>query len=403
MDHVERIAELNLKYVQGTISPEEMAELEAWNDQSPENRERFIQRINDLNILTNLALFQEAEDHKAEAMAGVDLAGMEFSAAKPRPRIVQISTKWWRVSAAAVFVVLVSVVCYRLLNDRAPVSNKIAVERPVQPNDLLPGKDRATLTLGSGQVIDLENAANAQVAMQGAVRITKNAGGLLAYKNTANVAPAEVSYNTLTTPKAGQFQIDLPDGTHVWLNNASSLRYPTVFTGSSREVELQGEAFFQVVHDARKPFHVRVGGVEIQDIGTSFNIMAYPDEQSIQTTLVDGSVKISNKQNALTLSSSGQQARVEGEAIVVRQHANIGQVTAWKNGNFQFENADIRAVLRQISRWYDVSEVVYEGKQTTHSFSGVIPRDYNASDVLKILELSDVHFKIEGKKIIVTE
>jgi ferric-dicitrate binding protein FerR (iron transport regulator) len=201
-------------------------------------------------------------------------------------------------------------------------------------------------------------------------------------------------YNTVTTDRGRQWQLTLPDGTKVWLNAASSIHYPLSFTGKEREVEITGEAYFEVVHNSKQPFKVKVAGQVINDIGTSFNVNAYPDEPSLQTTLVDGVIMVNG-----TKLKPGQQAALINNQIIVSS-ANIEQALAWKNGAFSFDNADIYTMMRQLSRWYNV-EVIYEGKPDSTPFKGEIGRSLTLAQVLKVLESLHVHFRIEEDKRIV--
>jgi ferric-dicitrate binding protein FerR (iron transport regulator) len=208
-------------------------------------------------------------------------------------------------------------------------------------------------------------------------------------------------YNTISTPKGGQYQVTLSDGSKVWLNAASSLRFPATFSGKERKVELTGEGYFEVAHNKKMPFHVTVNDLDVEVLGTHFNINAYADESAIKTTLLEGSVKVV-KGNETKIIEPGEQASVttSEDEINVKQQVDLEQVVAWKNGIFQFERADIESVMRQISRWYDI-DVDYHGRVSEH-FGGTISRDVNISDVLKMLEMTGgVNFKIDGKKVIV--
>jgi transmembrane sensor len=254
--------------------------------------------------------------------------------------------------------------------------------------DVLPGKTGAVLTLENGQKIALDSSATGTIGSQGNVTIVNN-GGTLAYTATnSNAQPAV--YNTLSTSRGNQYHLVLPDGSKVWLNAASSITYPTTFT-ANREVQITGEAYFEVVHNGAHPFSVKAGSQLIEDIGTAFNVNAYPDESGVKTTLVEGAVKINHN----TTLKPGQQAQVTNNGkINVVSNADVAEATAWKDGRFQFNEADIPAVMRQVSRWYNV-DVVYEGSPKPHGFTGKIPRNVNVSEVLGILEYTGVHFKIE--------
>ncbi|HZY39501.1 MAG TPA: FecR domain-containing protein [Mucilaginibacter sp.] len=269
-----------------------------------------------------------------------------------------------------------------------------------QNHDLAPGGNRATLTLANGSKINLNSTKNGAFTTQPGAHILKQ-GGQLFYKAAENESSAiPVSYNTLTTPKGGQYQLILADGTKVWLNAASSLKFPTAFVGSERIVELTGEAYFEVAKNAKQPFKVKTSGQIVQDIGTRFDVNSYTDEDAVTTTLVEGSVKIYDAQGQ-TLIRPGQQYLSKMTGLPeVKTDVDIDEVTAWKSGMFQFDDADIKTIMRQISRWYNV-DVEYLGQLPASTYHGRISRNSNASTVLKILELSGINFTIERGKIIV--
>jgi transmembrane sensor len=235
--------------------------------------------------------------------------------------------------------------------------------------------------------------------------------GALAYRanppvtNPSAARPLVYGYNTISTPRGGQYQVLLPDGSKVWLDAASSLRFPTAFTGGERLVELTGEAYFQIAGDASRPFkvHIPSTSTEIQVLGTDFNVAAYAEEGDIRTTLIGGAVRVTAAGKAAVL-EPGQQARVtEGgtAALNVVSGVHTDDVIAWKNGLFKFEEASIQSIMRQVARWYDV-DVVYDGK-VDQQFIGTIPRQVQLSTLLKILESTGwVHFMIQGKKVTVT-
>lgn len=253
-------------------------------------------------------------------------------------------------------------------------------------------------------------------------------GGGIAYDATA-AATGKVAYNTMTTPKGRQFQVTLPDGTKVWLNAASSIRYPTVFNDEERKVEVMGEVYFEVAraissNGEKKPFIVDVlpstgrdgiqTGTRLEVLGTHFNVNAYNNEVTINTTLLEGSVRVSQSmtaQPAVTL-KPGQQAQVynyggvvpipenRGKVMKVINDADINKIMAWKNGLFNFEGASFAEVMGQLERWYDV-EIVYEKTVPDIEFEGKMTRDVPLHDLLKMLERSDIHFRIEGRKLIV--
>jgi len=265
--------------------------------------------------------------------------------------------------------------------------------------DVAPGGNRAMLTLANGTTVMLDSAQNGIVAQQGATHVVKLANGQIAY-NVTGAAIASMEFNTMVTPRGGQYQVTLPDGTRVWLNAASSLKYPVCFKGAERSVELTGEAYFEVAADVQHPFKVLTNNMEIQVLGTHFNVMAYTDEKNINTTLLEGAVKIVQGTAGQVL-HPGQQAVLDKQTTMIQlKNADIQQVVAWKNGYFQFDGADLPALLRQIARWYDL-DIIYEGTVTEHEFVGRISRNSHLSSVLKALQLSDIHFRIDGKKLIV--
>ncbi len=309
-----------------------------------------------------------------------------------------------RISVAASFFLLAFSAYFSLYNKQ---SNPITVvETPSkQPllNDFVPGEDKAVLTLADGSVVILDDASNGNIALQGAVQIQKVNDGKLQYQ--AGGEELETVFNSVSTPKGGKFQLTLSDGTKVWLNSSSSLKFPVVFNGNERKVELHGEGYFEVAENKQKPFKVDVAGRgEVEVLGTHFNVNAYADEASLNTTLLEGSVKVrvgsSSKPSMLV---PGQQARIfpNGE-LKTTSDINLEEVVAWKNGKFHFgESTDMETVMRQIGRWYDV-DVEYSGNFSGKHLGGTISRDVNASKVFQMLELTGVaKFRIVGKKVLV--
>ena len=303
--------------------------------------------------------------------------------------------------AAAAILVLLMAGIYGALVHRSQ-STPVATHNKPQPDaaiNITPGSNKAMLTLADGSTIVLDNAANGTLTQQGNAQVMKPGNGQLAYAINNNQASAAMTYNVLATPKGGQYQLQLPDGSKVWLNAASSIRYPTAFTGKERSVEIKGEAYFEVTKNATKPFVVKVNDLQVQVLGTHFNINAYSDEDLVKTTLLEGSVKVKSE-----ILKPGDQAQVMHNSgtgnLRVIHGADIAATMAWKDGLFQFDNVTIETVMRQVARWYDV-EVVYERDVSQDRFQGKIYRQTAISQLLSILELSGAHFKIEGKKIIV--
>lgn len=267
-----------------------------------------------------------------------------------------------------------------------------AVQPPVA--HIIPGSNKAILTLSDGSAITLDSTGN-QVIRQGATAIHQQGGQL---KYDAQSAPAAVEYNTLATPRGSQFRVMLPDGTQVWLNAASTLRYPTAFTGPERLVEVNGEAYFEVAGNAARPFKVKIKGAEVLVLGTSFNVNAYADEPITQTTLLQGSIKLSANNNQVLL-KPGQQATLATDKAFHINEINPNDAIAWKNGYFLFKNESIESVMRTIARWYDV-DVTYQGDVKQQRLGGTVSRYEKLEDLLKTIELTkSLKFKIEGRRV----
>lgn len=261
--------------------------------------------------------------------------------------------------------------------------------------DPSPAVHGAVLTLGDGSKVVLDSLDKGVIANQGGTSVSLTQGGTIAYN--AETA-ATVSYNTLFTPKGRLFHLVLPDGTGVWLNAASSITYPTSFAGTNRSVTLKGEAYFDVKQDATKPFIVQLANnTQVQVLGTTFNINAYENEQAVTTTLITGSVKVNSR-----ILKPGDQASVRSDASMQLMHADTSQVLAWKNGIFNFENADIQSVMKQLERWYDI-ETQYENGIPVLRFGGKMDRNLSLSNIIRMLEISGVKCRLEGRKLIIRQ
>lgn len=304
-----------------------------------------------------------------------------------------------RMVAAASVILFLAAVSSLLIFQKS--NNNLIAARPAKqiPQDIPPGKTGAVLTLSDGSKIVLDSLQGS-VGLQGHSQVI-NKNGLLSYsvKNSSS----EVAYNTMSTPVGRQYQVILADGTKVWLNAASSITYPTSFPGSDRKVSITGEAYFEVVHDARKPFHVMINDVEVRVLGTHFNINAYENEDAIKATLIEGSVKVIKNNSDIFIIPGQQVVAVNGNNNVALQkkQIDVDEVMAWKNSKFNFQDADIKSVMRQLERWYGVT-ASYEGNITKEEFVGVISRNVNISQILTMLEKTGtVRCSIQGKNIIV--
>ncbi|MBO9202991.1 MULTISPECIES: FecR family protein [Niastella] len=313
---------------------------------------------------------------------------------------VHFLRKWgW---AAASIILALSLGVYLLTTK---TTKTLPPSNVVQAADIAPGKNGAVLILADGSRVVLDSLGNGVVATQNGAQVVLK-GGALAYK-ASDASTGEVAYNTMSTPKGRQFQVTLPDGTKVWLNAASSLRYPTVFTGTERKVTVTGEAYFEVAHHARLPFVVNVNdNEEVTVLGTHFNINAYENEKAIHTTLLEGSVKVrsayakASADKPVVLKPGEQAIGAVNSPFTIDHSPDLDKVMSWKNGQFNFEGASLGEIMRQLERWYDI-EVIYEKGIPGVEFEGKMTRDVPLGDLLAMLERSDIHFRVEGRKLIV--
>ena len=354
----------------------------------------------------------------------------------------------FRTAAAAVLLLCVGAWWLSHMRRADGVTQTVHPVATLKKGEALPGGDKATLTLGDGSVILLDSTDKGTLATQGGTRVLQMKGGRLAYEAAASGAtasgttasgsmtsgttasgsmtsgsttsgtiasgttasgstmpgarafPGTTTFNTIATPRGGEYRIVLPDGTGVWLNASSSLRFPTAFTGKDREVELRGEAYFEVAQNPSQPFRVKVNDLQVDVLGTHFDVMAYPDEESVNTSLLQGSVRVTRGAEARLL-KPGEEARLKtGAGVFQVAEADTDRVVAWKNGLFLFEGATIEEVMRQVSRWYDI-DVSYQGEIPTH-YSGGFSRSTPLAQVLDMLKLGvKAKFVLEGKKLMV--
>ncbi|MCW3467609.1 FecR family protein [Chitinophaga nivalis] len=379
-----RLRYLLNRYANGTATPEELEALSAFL-QAAENDPQ-------LELMIEEAWIQSA-----------DADGTLFSTlpapipARQHNTILRPVKRWYRpLWAAAVLLLLIAGGTWLLLNGHK--KNKIppltAGNNPAAR--MAPGSNKATLTLASGATITLDSHINKS---PDSLPFYTTAGQLIYHKNTGNTGQA-ISYNLLRTPKGGQYQLLLPDGSKVWLNAASSLKFPTAFTTTTRQVELSGEAYFEISNNARQPFEVIANNTNITVLGTRFNIMAYQNETAVKTTLLQGAVKVSRQQESRLLKPGEQSLFPADGDLQVIENADVELAVAWKNGFTSFRSADIRTIMRQVERWYDV-EVVYNGHIPERTFTGDIPRDAQLTELLKLLEVSKIHFSMEGNQLVV--
>lgn len=316
-----------------------------------------------------------------------------------------LTRKFFLVRAASILLVIGSVLLiFKNTFHKSVVqngSNKIAQQK------IMPGGNKAYLTMANGKRIALNDTKNGLLANQSGIKVTKSKNGILVYHFSdvaANATDTTTQYNTIETPRGGQYQVVLDDGTQVWLNAMSKLKFPIAFRGSQRRVELSGEAYFEVAKNKEKPFFVRANGNVIRVLGTHFNVSAYEDDREMTTTLLEGSVEL--RHNALTtLLSPGQQGKIKpGTNRISVGKADMDEVMAWKNGLFIFPNGEnIVDVMKTVSRWYDI-EVVYQGNVKDREFGGTISKYKNITELLDNMELTQaIHYKIEGRRVTIMD
>jgi transmembrane sensor len=390
MQAPENIANLLFKWVRNELTFEEEMELKEWRESSPDNEALFI-KLSDPDKLRGL--MQDYYSYKEKAWNKLLDKAPELRGSQ---QLIKPGFRWKRLIAAASFLVIVAGGLYLLL--RHPHEQLIAKQSKPLDKDIPPGTNKAILTLADGSKLILDSTGNGQLPDQGNSKLVKLDSGSLAYSPLGQQESGITLYNILSTPRGGQFQLILPDGTKVWLNASTTLRYPTSFSGKERKVELSGEAYLEVSKDLSKPFKLEINHeAEVQVLGTHLNIMADTDEQSIATTLLEGRVKMIKGLNAETI-VPGEQAIAlnNSDRIQVVRGIDLNAVVAWKNGRTFFKNADTRSIMRMISRWYDV-DVEYQGNPPAERITGGISRAANLSELLKVLELNGIHVTREGK------
>ena len=319
-----------------------------------------------------------------------------------QPGRQRTSFVWLRVAAAALIVVSVGLLLGRHLSQTTGEEQQKIVTKKVT---IIPGGNKATLTMSDGKTIVLTDVENGHLATHSGIEVRKTQDGMLVYDFKApqsgmTDAPASL-LNTVSTPKGGQYQIKLSDGTSVWLNAASSLRFPVSFTGAQREVELNGEAYFEVAKNRNQPFIVSANGTSVQVLGTHFNVSAYHDDYAVTTTLLEGSVRLYKGSSSVLLRPGQQGKSMNNQMNISVQPVNLEQVIAWKDGYFMFKNESITTIMKQAARWYDI-DVVYQDQLKDQEFGGKISRYSDISELLKNLELTGtIHFKVEGRRVTV--
>jgi len=334
------------------------------------------------------------------------MADLNFSAISAKINVGQKrkTIRLYQYGAAAAILLIVFGLTFVFLRQTKPsAKHELLAQKSL---DVLPGTNKAVLTLADGSKIVLDEHTAANISDKDGLKISRTKEGQLVYTvlNQGNLKlGSTISYNTIQTPKGGQYQVILPDGTKVWLNAASSLKYPEVFNGNERRVELTGEAYFEVAKNKAQPFHVKNHNQDVEVLGTHFNINSYLDNNTIKTTLLEGRVRVSNGQSVKILKPGEQAITGASGAGIIRLATDVDtdDETAWKNGLFQFNNADLKSILKQLERWYNV-HIDYQ-TIPDKKYNGMVPRKAKLSEVLKMLEKTgNIRFEIaEGKKLTV--
>jgi len=382
-----RLQEIANKFLNGKISDAEQAEFDAWFNQI---------ETNDIFVPESVASSQE--EHRQIILNRIHEKINQYEKGNRLRRM------WLRVAAAAVILMMLSFGLFKIFNKQISYQHTLSKLKSVTP-----GGNNAILTLANGKQIVLNNSRNGLLVNLGNITVSKANNGQVIYKVIGSAKNTlRVSYNTITTPNGGQYEVILPDGSKVWINSSSSLKYPTQFTGKERDVELNGEGYFEVAKNKLMPFKVSSHGQTVEVLGTHFNINAYTDEPGIKTTLLEGSVKVTAMGTEKPqLLIPGQQAIFNKGGIMVSD-ADTAQAVAWKNGLFYFKDADVASIMRLLARWYNL-KIDINGQLPERKFSGKIYKNLNAAQVLQIINYSAINYKVEeptdgksAKRLIIT-
>ena len=383
------IRKLVKKYLHDTATKEETEKLFQWY-RSEMNADSH----------WDLDAFEDEEDLKLFILSKIDVPDL---IEKQAP----VYRKFYYLAAAASLAIFMAIGLYFFNNNNQTYVSPTSIKKVVKQKaiDIQPGTNKAILTLSNGKKIILDDSQNEVVINDGAIKVHKNAKGIIEYtlnrlgKEQNEKTDVQTGYNTIQTPIGGKFQLTLADGSKVWLNSASSLRFPVYFSGDNRTVELKGEAYFEVAKTQNKKFTVRSGNQTVEVLGTHFNINAYSDEPVITTTLIEGAIRVVelNTQKFQIL-KPGEQSKVHNDIKIQKKDTQAD--IAWKDGYFYFENSSIETVMRQLGRWYGIT-ARYESALPQQHFEGAISTNLTLLEVLEILQKSNVHFSLEGKEVVV--
>ena len=394
----EQIVSILYKRINGTtLTYEEELLLEGWMADSPRNRELYEEVMDPAKLKSEI-----------QEMLGYDSRGLWKKIMRELPskknKVIPLYRRaMFRYVAAAIVVAAIGAGVYFYMNNKNPGTTMSTVEpATAKPSgDMAPGMEKAVLILADGTKIILDNSANGEIARQGGTAVLKE-DGLLAYNTKQQAQGGKVLYNTIQTGRAEQFSsLVLSDGSKIWLNSVSSIRFPTAFSGDERVVEVTGEVYFEVAKNIAKPFRVITKGMSVEVLGTQFNVNAYDDEALVRTTLIEGSVRVNNNNKVMVMQPGQQALMIPQGALTIRNDIDTREAIAWKNGIFLFPKSDMKTIMRQVSRWYGV-DVVFEDAIPGY-FVATLPRNVPVSKLLTMFEMAGgVHFEIDEAKRVIT-
>ncbi|MEP7372299.1 MAG: FecR domain-containing protein [Chitinophagaceae bacterium] len=410
MENFNEIIDLILKHLRQELTNDEEARLALWK-QVPQNQQYFDEITNTAFLMPMADGFQKERenlDQAWERFASNGFPPVEMNS--HAPKIIRL--KWLRYAAVAASLIFMISVAYFVWVKPKQVNNEVTETPPPPKTDALPKSKMAVLILDDGTQVVLDSTKTGVMANQGNIKVTKEKNGMISYSPSSGGQADKIIYNTVFVPKGSDVvYLALSDGSKVWLNANSSIRYPVAFQ-DERRVEITGEAYFEIAqryYESKKvPFIVSKGKVDVAVLGTHFNVNAYEDEGNVKVTLLEGSVKVESKingQKSNVIIKPGEQAVLDDANLKVINNVNISQVMAWKNGKFVFSSTNIQQIMKQMERWYDLDATTYSSDDVREwKYTGEMSRYNNASKVLEFLKkVGGGKFEISGKKITISE